>query len=56
MVHTKALSKAKITESPPLSKEEIKDIKAARKSKDWKTYTNYKDLIKELNDAAKLDN
>ena len=55
MAHTRSLSKVKTTESPPLSKEEIEDVKAARKSKNWKTYSNYKDLIKELNDAAKLD-
>jgi len=39
--------------SPPLSKEEIEDVKAARKSKNWKTYSNYKDLIKELEKSKK---
>ena len=49
------MSKAKQIPEDDLTPEEIADIKAARKSKNWKTYTNYEDLIRDLHAAAKLE-
>lgn len=41
------MSKTK-TESPPLTNEEIKDIKSSLKSKKWKTFDSANDLIDNL--------
>jgi hypothetical protein len=49
------MSKAKQIPEDDLTPEEIADIKAARKSKNWKTYTNYEDLIRDLHAATKLE-
>jgi len=42
-------------ESPPLSDEEIRDIKKALKSKKWKTFDSVDDLVKDLHKAANVE-
>ncbi|MFY9299685.1 MAG: hypothetical protein WAO91_00645 [Candidatus Nitrosotenuis sp.] len=41
------MSKAKQIPKDDLTPEEISDVETARKSKNWKTYANYKDLIRD---------
>ena len=48
------MSKTK-TESPPLTNEEIKDIKSSLKSKKWKTFDSASDLIEDLRKSANVE-
>ncbi len=48
------MSKTK-TESPPLTKDEIADIKKALKSKKWKTFDSAHELIADLRKNAKVE-
>jgi len=50
------LSKPKTIESPPLSDEEIRDINKALKSKKWKTFDSADALLKDLHNAANVEN
>jgi hypothetical protein len=49
------LSKSKAIESPPLSGEEIRDVKKALKSKKWKTFNSVDDLLKDLHKSANVE-